>query len=117
MKRLLLFTLISLFSIACAQGSELDYKNIFSSDSVIIDVRTPEEFDSGHLDGAINIPYEEIRTKIKEAVPDKKKTVTVYCRSGNRSSAAQKTLKSMGYENVINGGAYGTLKKKQAEFK
>ncbi len=78
--------------------------------NVIIDVRTPEEFASGHLDGAINIPYDQIEAK--RAALDKVKkdeNILVYCRSGRRSEIAKQSLNKLGFKNVQNGGGFDGL--------
>ena len=75
-----------------------------------IDVRTAKEFDDGHLDGAVHIPYEVIGDQIAAAVPDKDAEIHIYCRTGRRSGIALKTLEGMGYTNVVNEGAYARLK-------
>ncbi len=67
------------------------------------DVRTPEEFTAGHIDGAINFPLQTMQAgSLPEA--DKSKPIYVYCRSGNRSAEATTILKAAGYQNVINLG-------------
>lgn len=71
---------------------------------VIVDVRTPEEFDSGHIPGAVNVPNEEIGSEDPEALPDKDQLILVYCRSGNRSVQAAKKLAALGYTNVVEFG-------------
>lgn len=71
--------------------------------AVLIDVRSPEEFGSGHIDGARNIPVGEIGQRTAE-VGDKDKPVVVYCRSGMRSSQAKSTLESAGFTQVHNLG-------------
>ncbi|MDF3127183.1 rhodanese-like domain-containing protein [Rheinheimera sp. 1928-s] len=81
--------------------------------SLWIDVRTAEEYKAGHLEGAINIPYNEIEQKITDISADKTADIQLYCRSGRRSGIALETLTSMGYSNVTNAGAYEQLKQKQ----
>jgi len=71
---------------------------------VLLDVRSADEFASGHLQGARNIPHDRIATEIVAAVPDKTAVVILYCRSGRRASTAMKTLQGLGYENVSNFG-------------
>ncbi len=78
----------------------------------IIDVRTAGEFQSGHLDKSVNIPYQDIANRIAEVSTDKDELIVVYCRSGRRSGIAQKTLQSIGYKNVVNGGGFNPLTKK-----
>ena len=78
---------------------------------VWIDVRSPEEFGQGHLQGAINIPADQIGAKISSISPDKQAPVNLYCRSGRRAEAALQTLKQLGYNNVTNHGGYEDLRK------
>jgi len=77
---------------------------------VVIDVRTPQEFQAGHVPGALLIPYEQIGQKIASANVAKDDHVVLYCRSGRRSGIAMSTLKSMGFSNVEN---YGSLEQAQ----
>lgn len=73
--------------------------------SLVIDVRTPAEFAAGHVDGAINIPYEQIAGKIR-AVPgaSEDRPILLYCRSGRRSAIAREALEKIGYRRVLDGG-------------
>lgn len=79
---------------------------------VWIDVRSKEEFDSGHLQNALHIPHEEIGGKIVQLVPNKSTKINLYCRSGRRAEIAKKTLTDLGYQNVVNQGGYEDLRKK-----
>jgi phage shock protein E len=74
---------------------------------VIIDVRTNSEYVMGHLEGAINIPYDEIGRKIGSFVQGKSQKIYVYCRTGRRSKIAKESLEKLGYDNVVD---LGTLK-------
>ena len=67
---------------------------------IILDTREQDEFDEGHIPGAILIPYTEIENKAEEMLPDKDKLILVYCRSGRRSKNAAAMLAKMGYTNV-----------------
>ena len=67
---------------------------------IILDTREQDEFDSGHIPGAILIPYTEIDNKAEEMMPDKDKLILVYCRSGRRSKIAAESLAKLGYTNV-----------------
>ena len=75
---------------------------------VILDVRTPEEFAGGHVDGAVNIPVDELDAKLEEVESltggDKNKPLIVYCRSGARAGRAKKKLLRSGYTQVTNLG-------------
>ena len=78
----------------------------------IIDVRTAEEFSTGHIDGAINLPVDQIGQQIagvKGLKPGS--TVLVYCRSGRRSAAAVQILQQRGYTRVLDGGGVESLAK------
>ena len=81
---------------------------------IIIDVRTPEEYKSGHIPKAINLPLDKI-DKIKSTVKDMDAVIYVYCHSGARSSQACNYFSKIGYTNVTNIGGVGswpgTLKK------
>lgn len=74
--------------------------------AVVIDVRTPEEYQSGHLAGTTNIPLAEIEGRIASVAPDKSKPVLVHCQSGGRSSKAEALLKKQGYTDAHNLGGY-----------
>ena len=67
---------------------------------IILDTREQEEFDEGHIKGAILIPYTEIESKAEKILPDKDKLILVYCRSGRRSKIAAESLSKLGYTNV-----------------
>ena len=104
------FSLISLA--ACFAGSSdtptfkqitaKEAKEIMDSekDCIIIDARTQEEFDEGHIKGAIMIPEYEITQRAENELPDKNALILVYCRSGRRSKIASQALVSLGYTNV-----------------
>lgn len=82
--------------------------------AIWIDVRTPEEYATGHVRGAVNIPYEIIGAEIKAVTGDVDSDIRVYCRSGRRSGVAKDTLSGLGYSNVINEGGYEDLLKRKA---
>ena len=71
---------------------------------VLIDVRSADEYASGHLRGAVNIPHDRITEEIGSVAADKSTPVILYCRSGRRAETALNALKSAGYENVSNYG-------------
>jgi rhodanese-related sulfurtransferase len=84
------------------QISQQEAKRLMDSESdfVIIDARTQEEFDEGHIPGAILIPEYEIAQKAPNLIPDKNTLILVYCRSGRRSKIASEALVQSGYTNV-----------------
>lgn len=71
---------------------------------IILDVRTQEEFDEGHIENAVLLPNTEIAERIEEIIPDKETKILVYCRSGNRSKSASMEMIEMGYMNVYDFG-------------
>lgn len=70
------------------------------TDYVIVDARTIEEFEEGHIPGAILLPDYDVREKAEEVLTDKEQLILVYCRSGNRSKVASNDLVELGYTNV-----------------
>ena len=84
--------------------SGADARRMVQEGARLLDVRTPGEFASGHLDGALNIPVEDLGGKLK-AVGPKDKPVIVYCASGSRSAMAASLLKRSGWATVKNLGA------------
>ena len=72
--------------------------------AVLLDVRSADEYASGHLHGALNIPHDRIFDEITTVVPDKSQRVILYCRSGRRADTALRTMQAMGYEDVVNFG-------------
>ncbi|NCD04788.1 MAG: rhodanese-like domain-containing protein [Spirochaetia bacterium] len=92
-----------------AQYNKIDSmsaKEVFDTqkDITIIDVRTAGEFESGHIENAINIPLDVIEATVLEKYPNKDEKLYLYCRSGNRSSQAAKLLVNQGYTNVYDFG-------------
>jgi len=80
---------------------------VFARDAVkpvIIDVRTTQEWNNGHLEGAVLIPYDQIGEKIGSIVKSKSGKIYVYCRSGRRSKIAKETLEKMGYRDIVDLG-------------
>ncbi len=77
-------------------------KKIMDSETgyIIIDARTVEEFNEGHIENAILIPEYEIGERAEKELPDKNQLILVYCRSGRRSKIAAQALADMGYTNV-----------------
>ena len=77
-------------------------KNIMDHETayILLDVRTEEEFNEGHIDGAILIPDYEITEKAEDILTDKDQLILVYCRSGRRSKLAADSLVTMGYTNI-----------------
>ena len=81
-------------------------KNIIAQeeDIIILDVRTQEEYNQGHIPNSVLIPDANLRDEVEERIPDKDTKILVYCRSGRRSAASARVLIDMGYTDVYDFG-------------
>lgn len=77
--------------------------------ALLIDVRSPDEFASGHIEDAVSLPLDRVASGIGAIVADRNAPVIVYCRSGARSASARQQLLAMGYAHVVNGGGLQAL--------
>ena len=114
MKKLVFLLLAVMMLTASGQDKENDqgavYVNITAEeakqimdseeDYIILDVRTQDEYDQGHIPGAIVISHEEIAEKAEKVLTDKNQMILVYCRSGRRSKIAAEALVELGYTNI-----------------
>ncbi len=75
----------------------------------MIDVRSPAEYASGYVDGALNLPLDRFVQGYAALAPDKSRQLVVYCHSGARSGQAAQFLQQQGYENVVNGISPGAV--------
>ena len=114
MKKLIWILISALMLTACGQAKENTqeavYVNITAQQAkeimdtqegyIILDTRTQEEYDEGHIPGAILIPYDEITEKAEGILTDKDQLILVYCRSGRRSKIAAADLVKLGYTNI-----------------
>lgn len=123
MKRILPLFLLLLLLTGCGgtasnASSENDYQQISqeeakemmdTQDVIILDVREQDEYDSGHIPGALLLPVGTIDEETAaEVIPEKDSTVLVYCRSGNRSKTASSALAELGYTNIYEFGGINT---------
>ena len=123
MKRILPLFLLLLLLTGCGgtasnASSESDYQQISqeeakemmdTQDVIILDVREQDEYDSGHIPGAVRLPVGTIDEETAaEVIPEKDSTVLVYCRSGNRSKTASSALAGLGYTNIYEFGGINT---------
>ena len=114
MKKLIFILLAVLLLTACGQAKEnvqeAVYMNITAQQAkeimdsqegyIILDTRTQEEYDEGHIPGAIVISHDEIKQKAESVLTDKNQLILVYCRSGRRSKLAAEDLVALGYTNI-----------------
>lgn len=91
-------------------GKSVDYRELVRNGAIILDVRTPAEFKSGHIKGAVNIPVQSLSASLNKL--DKNKTIITCCASGMRSASAKSILKSAGFAEVHNGGGWSSLNSK-----
>lgn len=91
--------------------SEAKAKELLKAGAKIIDVRSLAEFNSGHLQAAVNIPYDEVSRRIEAVVPDKSTPLLVYCLSGGRSAIAKGGLRKKGYMQAYNLGSLNRAKR------
>ena len=84
------------------QINNLQLEKMVKEGAILLDVRSIQEYEEEHLENAICLPVYEIKRKYTETLPDKTKTIVVYCSTGHRSERAQKILKKLGYEKVFN---------------
>ena len=123
MKRILPLFLLLLLLTGCGgtasnASSEDGYQQITqeeakemmdTQDVIILDVREQDEYDSGHIPGAVLLPVGTIDEETAaEVIPETDSTVLVYCRSGNRSKTASSTLAELGYSNIYEFGGINT---------
>ncbi|MCB1166243.1 MAG: rhodanese-like domain-containing protein [Leptospiraceae bacterium] len=83
-------------------------KNMINEGALVLDVRSPMEYNMGHYPEAINIPITELQKRVNE-VGDSGRAIVVYCASGARSETARNFLRSMGYSNVVNAGGLADM--------
>lgn len=108
----IIFAMFSMCKI-CAHAEKDHASNVadkISAGALIVDVRTPEEFASGHYKNAVNIPLDQIAERLKE-FGAKDRPIVVYCRSGNRSAKAKALLFQHGFTDVTNGGGLSDMPK------
>lgn len=116
MKNSLLVVVVLLINFSCAQKAanhitEFNPNDI--GDAILVDVRTPEEYEQGHIEKSVNINWFDPEFANKFDAIDKQKTIYVYCKVGGRSAKAQQRLTALGFKNVINlEGGYDAWVKK-----
>lgn len=115
MKKILILTLLAaVLLVGCGRADKsnhgAEYMNITAEEAkhimddtegyLLLDVRTQEEYDEGHIPGAVVLPHTEVEARAEAELPDKEQVILVYCRSGRRSKLAAQALAELGYTNV-----------------
>jgi phage shock protein E len=107
--RNILLALLLFFGVTCyaevptigkISSTELSQRLRQSGPPLILDVRTPSEYSSGHIQGAVNISHDQLEQRIDEIPGDKSREIVVYCQSGRRAGIAEKILVEKGYTNI-----------------
>jgi|HigsolmetaAR206D_1030411.scaffolds.fasta_scaffold03495_3 Rhodanese-related sulfurtransferase len=96
--------MLGIFKNIFGQKDNTELKEVLANNAYLVDVRTPSEFASGSVKGAVNIPLDKISGQLSKFKG--KKNIVVFCRSGNRSSQAKSILEKNGFKNVVNGGTW-----------
>ncbi|MCB9030072.1 MAG: rhodanese-like domain-containing protein [Deltaproteobacteria bacterium] len=121
--KILLLVQLLIFSFNVFAGStSVEVKKIDSTsawheinnNALLIDVRTVDEFNSGHIDGAINIPHNQLESRLSEVDSNKGREIILYCKSGKRAGIAGDVLVKNGYTKVFNAGGYADLRDHKA---
>ena len=114
MKKFLLLLCAFLTTGCAAQNftTPSEVSKLLEQGAVLVDVRTEDEFESGHLERAVHLPYQNILDLPDRIELEKDTPIVVYCQSGRRSGIAKETLVEAGYTRVFNAGGYEGLKGK-----
>jgi phage shock protein E len=91
-------------------GPKVNFKELLQNGATIVDVRTKNEFQGGHIKNSVNVPLANLQDKLSKL--KKNKPVITCCASGSRSASARSILKSNGFEDVHNGGSWISLQNK-----
>ena len=92
------------FSALFGKTDNSQLTEVIKEGAFLVDVRTPAEFSAGSVKGAVNIPLDRVPSQLSKF--KNKKSIVVFCRSGNRSGQAKRILENNGLQNVINGGTW-----------
>lgn len=95
-------------AIGTSRGNSVAAKTKIAEGALVLDVRTPGEYRAGHFEGAVNLPLQELESRLSE-LKEKNRAVVVYCASGMRSAQAAKILTAAGFSDVTNAGGLGNL--------
>ncbi len=100
--------MLKFFKKMLAPTNDNNLIDALQNEAFLVDVRTPGEFSAGSVKGAVNIPLNKVSSQLSKFKG--KKTIVVFCQSGNRSSQAKSILEQNGFRQVINGGSWQNVK-------
>jgi len=103
---LLVLAIAYIYMKRAGQVSPREAQEYLRNGALIIDVRSMNEFESGHIIQAQNMPLDRVEMLVSSAVKDKSKVLLLHCSTGVRSNLAKKKLEALGYKNVFNLGSY-----------
>lgn len=101
------------FSALFGKTDNSQLTEVIKDGAFLVDVRTPAEFSAGSVKGAVNIPLDRVPSQLSKF--KNKKSIVVFCRSGNRSGQAKRILENNGFQNVINGGTWQNVNQAVSE--
>ncbi len=112
MIRLLIATCFALLLSGCSDytDAQIEALDAVANGAILVDVRSPKEYASGHMPNAVNIPHTDIVEGIAKLEVDPNTPIVLYCRSGNRSGQATASLSKAGFTNLTNAGGLESLK-------
>jgi len=105
----LIVALVLSISASCSTGDSSNAWGLINNGALLVDVRTPKEFNEGHLPNAKLIPINAVEQRIAEFGEDKDRVIVLYCKGGVRAGKAETILKNHGYTQVFNAGGYQDL--------
>ncbi len=106
----LLFLLMGCSATVLPKITAAEGREMVAAGAFLVDVRSPNEYSAGHVEGAANIPHTEIEQRLAEFGANKHRTIVLYCGSGRRAGLAQETLNAHGYLQVYNAGGMNEWK-------
>jgi phage shock protein E len=112
---LITITMFSIFKSIFTKKDSTRIKELITNGAFLVDVRTPEEYSAGNVNGSTNIPLNQIQNQLTKFKG--KNQIIVFCRSGNRSSQAKSILEKNGFDNVTNGKTWININEILSEIK
>ena len=101
--------MLNIFKKLLGIGNDENLAELTKNGAFLVDVRSPQEFADGSVNGAVNIPLDKVKSQLSKFKD--KESIIVFCRSGNRSSQAKSILEQNGIQNVTNGGTWQNVNK------